>query len=126
MLNKIWPIFIIVSFIYAVIFGNTDKLNSSIFSSTQETVTLCLTLLGTMSLWSGIMKIAEKTSVITKLTKILNPIIKILFPELKNEKEIRKEIAMNMIANILGLGNAATPLGIKAMKSIAITVVGII
>ena len=63
------------------------------------------------------MKIAEKTSVITKLTKILNPIIKILFPELKNEKEIRKEIAMNMIANILGLGNAATPLGIKAMKS---------
>ena len=117
MLNKIWPIFIIVSFIYAVIFGNTDKLNSSIFSSTQETVTLCLTLLGTMSLWSGIMKIAEKTSVITKLTKILNPIIKILFPELKNEKEIRKEIAMNMIANILGLGNAATPLGIKAMKS---------
>ena len=117
MLNKIWPIFIIASFIYAVIFGNIDKLNSSIFSSTQETVTLCLTLLGTMSLWSGIMKIAEKTSVITKLTKILNPIIKILFPELKNEKEIRKEIAMNMIANILGLGNAATPLGIKAMKS---------
>ena len=116
MLNKIWPIFIIASFIYAVIFGNIDKLNSSIFSSTQETVTLCLTLLGTMSLWSGIMKIAEKTSVITKLTKILNPIIKILFPELKNEKEIRKEIAMNMIANILGLGNAATPLGIKAMK----------
>ena len=118
MLNKIWPIFIIASFIYAVIFGNIDKLNSSIFSSTQETVTLCLTLLGTMSLWSGIMKIAEKTSVITKLTKILNPIIKILFPELKNEKEIRKEIAMNMIANILGLGNAATPLGIKAMKTL--------
>ena len=66
MLNKIWPIFIIASFIYAVIFGNIDKLNSSIFSSTQETVTLCLTLLGTMSLWSGIMKIAEKTSGIKK------------------------------------------------------------
>ena len=60
-------------------FGNTDKLNASIFSSTQETVTLCLTLLGTMSLWNGIMKIAEKTRVIKKLTKILNPIIKFYF-----------------------------------------------
>ena len=117
MLNKIWPIFIIASFIYAVIFGNIDKLNSSIFSSTQETVTLCLTLLGTMSLWSGIMKIAEKTKIIKKLTRILNPLINFLFPELKTQEKIRNEIAMNMVANILGLGNAATPLGIKAMKS---------
>ena len=117
MLNKIWPTFIIISYIYAIMIGNTDKINTSIFSSTQEAVTLCITLLGTICLWNGIMKIAEKTSAITKLTKILNPIVKFLFPELKNQERIRKEISMNMIANILGLGNAATPLGIKAMKS---------
>lgn len=117
MLNKIWPIFIIISYVYAIMIGNTDKINTSIFSSTQEAVTLCITLLGTICLWNGIMKIAEKTSAITRLTKILNPIVKFLFPELKNQESIRKEISMNMVANILGLGNAATPLGIKAMKS---------
>lgn len=117
MLNKIWPIFIIISYLYAIMIGNTDKINTSIFSSTQEAVTLCITLLGTICLWNGIMKIAEKTSAITRLTKILNTIVKFLFPELKNQESIRKEISMNMVANILGLGNAATPLGIKAMKS---------
>ena len=63
------------------------------------------------------MNIAEKTKIIKKLTRILNPLINFLFPELKTQEKIRNEIAMNMVANILGLGNAATPLGIKAMKS---------
>ena len=117
MLNKIWPMFMIISIIYAIMNGNTDKINASIFSSTQETVTLNITLLGTICLWNGIMKIAEKTKIIKKLTRILNPLINFLFPELKTQEKIRNEIAMNMVANILGLGNAATPLGIKAMKS---------
>ena len=63
------------------------------------------------------MQIASKTILINKLAKILKPIIKILFPELKNNEKIQQEISMNMIANILGLGNAATPLGLKAIKS---------
>ncbi len=63
------------------------------------------------------MKIAAKTSLIEKLTKFLHPIIKFLFPEMKENKKVEKEISMNMIANILGLGNAATPLGLQAMKS---------
>lgn len=63
------------------------------------------------------MQIANKTSIINKLTNLLSPIIKILFPEMKENKQIQKEISMNMIANILGLGNAATPLGLKTMKS---------
>lgn len=63
------------------------------------------------------MQVANKTSIIDKLTNLLKPIIKILFPEMKKNKQIQKEISMNMIANILGLGNAATPLGLKAMKS---------
>ncbi len=117
MLNIIWPIFIIISFIYAIFTGNVDKINNSIFEYTESAVNLSITLLGTMCLWNGIMEIASKTTIIDKLTKFLSPIIKFLFPELKNDSLIKKQISMNMIANILGLGNAATPLGIKAMRT---------
>ena len=117
MLNIVWPIFIIISFSFAIFSGNLEKLNSSIFESTSDAINLSISLLGTICLWSGIMKIASNTSVIEKLTKILKPVIKLLFPQLKNNNEIQKEVSMNIIANILGLGNAATPLGLKAMKS---------
>ena len=117
MLNLIWPIFIIVSFIYAIFAGNVDSINNSIFESTESAVSLSISLLGTICLWNGIIAIASKTSIIDKLTKFLRPLIKFLFPELKDDVNIQKEISMNMIANILGLGNAATPLGIKAMNS---------
>lgn len=117
MLNQIWPVFIIVSFSYAIISGNLEQLNSSIFESTNDAISLSINLLGTICLWNGIMQVANKTSVIDKLTNLLSPIIRLLFPEMRKNKQIQKEISMNMIANILGLGNAATPLGLKAMKS---------
>lgn len=117
MLNKIWPFFIIISFIYALYAGNIFNINSAIFDSAEQTVNLCLTLLGTICMWNGIMKIAMKTTLMEKLTKFLKPFISFIFPEIKEDKQISKEISMNMVANILGLGNAATPLGLKAMKS---------
>lgn len=117
MLNKIWPVFIIISIIYAIFSGNIEDLNNSIFESTETTISITITLIGTMCLWSGIMKIACNLSLIEKFCKILNPLINFLFPDLKNSPKIKKEISMNMIANILGLGNAATPLGLKAMES---------
>ena len=117
MLNTIWPVFIIISFSYAIFSGNLEQLNSAIFESTDNAITLSISLLGTICLWNGIMQVASKTTIIDKLTILLSPIIKILFPEIKKNKQVQKEISMNMIANILGLGNAATPLGLKAMKS---------
>lgn len=117
MLNKIWPFFIIISFIYAIYSGNIFNINNAIFSSADQTVNLCLTLFGTICLWNGIMKIAVKTTLIERMTKFLKPIISFIFPEIKNDKKISKEISMNMVANILGLGNASTPLGLKAMHS---------
>lgn len=117
MLNKIWPCFIIISFIYSIYSGNISNINNSIFESTDQTVELCLTMFGTLCLWNGIMKIAAKTSLIEKLTNFLKPLIFFIFPEVKNDKQISKEISMNMVANILGLGNASTPLGLKAMDS---------
>ena len=116
MLNIVWPIFIIISFSFAIFSGNLESLNNSIFESTKEAVNLSISLLGTLCLWSGIMEIASKTTLTEKLTKFLKPVLGFLFPNLNNPK-IHKEISMNMIANILGLGNAATPLGLKAMDS---------
>ena len=78
MLNIVWPIFIIISFSFAIFSGNLEKLNSSIFESTSDAINLSISLLGTICLWSGIMKIASNTSVIEKLTKILKPVIKLL------------------------------------------------
>ena len=117
MLNILWPIFIILSFVYALISGKVNEVNTGIFESLSDAVELSITFLGTISLWNGIMEIANQTSLINKMTKLLKPLINFLFPDLKNNEIAKQEISMNMIANILGLGNAATPLGIKAMKT---------
>lgn len=117
MLNILWPAFITLSVIYAIIFGKVEELNEGIFNSLSNAVELSITFLGTICLWTGIMKIAQNTSIIRKLNRILRPFINFLFPDLKNNEVAKQEISMNMIANILGLGNAATPLGIKAMKT---------
>ena len=117
MLNKLWPFFIIVSFLFAIYAGKMDSLNQAIFDSANQTVQLCLTLLGTLCLWNGVMKIAMKTTLMEKLTRFLKPFLSFLFPEIDCHSPIQKEISMNMIANLLGLGNASTPLGLKAMES---------
>ena len=117
MLNIVWPIFIIISFSYAILSGNLKNINNSIFESANSAVNLCITLLGTMCLWNGIMQIASKTTAMKKITKFLKPIIKILFPKIEKNTDTYEKISMNMVANILGLGNAATPLGIKAMQT---------
>ena len=118
MLNIIWPFFIIISIVYAILTGKVAEVNNSVFESANETVKLTITFFGTICLWNGIIHIASKTTMIEKLTNKLSPIIKFLFPDLKKEKEVQKEISMNIVANMLGLGNAATPLGLKAMKSL--------
>jgi len=117
MLNKIWPVFIIMSISYGIVTGRISEMNDAIFESTSSAIELALTLLGTMCLWSGIMEIASKTRLINKINKALSGIMKIVFPEIKKEDKEYKEITMNIAANILGLGNAATPLGLKAMKT---------
>lgn len=118
MLNFIWQIFIILSFSYAIFSGNLQNLNSSIFESVESAVNLSITMLGTMCLWSGIIHVATNTKIINIIHKLLKPVIKFLFPEIKHNTKAQNEISMNMVANILGLGNAATPLGLKAMETL--------
>ena len=115
MLNILWPIFIIISIIYAICSGNLQTLNNSIFESIDSVINLTLTLIGTTCLWSGIMEIASNTKMQIYLSKILTPIINKVFKNIDIRSKAYNNIIMNIIANILGLGNAATPLGLKAM-----------
>ena len=117
MLNLIWPAFIIISFIYALITGNIEKASNGVFEAATSAVELTLTFFGTICLWNGIMEIAKQTTLINKLSKILKPLIRFLFPDLKHNEQAKEEISLNIVANLLGLGNAATPLGLKAMKT---------
>ena len=112
MLNKIWPFFIIISFIFALLTGNINNFNNS---STQA-VDLIIKLFGTMCLWNGLMKIVQKSSLINKLSNMISPLMKFLFPKMNKEDKEYKEITINIIANLLGIGNAATPLGLQAGK----------
>ena len=117
MLNIIWPAFIIISVLFAILMGKIDDLNSSIFESASTAVQMIITFFGTICLWNGIIKILQETSLMTKLTRVINPIIKWLFPKIKKDSKEYKQITINVAANILGLGNAATPLGLAAMRS---------
>lgn len=118
MLNKLWPVFIIISFIYGLLNFNMDQLNNSIFESCKQTVEMILNFMGIMCMWNGIMEIIKETTLINKITKCLTPIMKFLFPDIRKESKAYGEISMNIVANLLGLGNAATPLGLKAIKSL--------
>ena len=117
MLNILWPFFIIISFVYAFLTGNIENVNNSIFDYSSKAVNLTITFLGTICLWTGIIKILENTTIIKKMTLILQPFINFLFPDMKKNEKAKEEISMNIVANILGLGNAATPIGLKAMKT---------
>ena len=118
MLNILWPAFIIISVIYACFTGNINNVNESIIEWIKKAVELTITFFGITCFWTGIMKIAQETSLTKKISKILRPIINFLFSDIKHNEKAKEEISMNMVANILGLGNAATPLGLNAMKTL--------
>lgn len=114
-MNYIWSGMIIISILYAAVTGNMQNLSEEILNSSQEAVNLCIYMAGVVGLWTGMMKAAEEIGFLDRLEKILLPVIRFLFPDMKDQKT-KKFIAVNMAANILGLGWAATPSGLKAMK----------
>ena len=118
MLNILWPLIIIISFVFSIITGTINETSNGIFISVTEAVKLTITLIGTVSVWNGIIEILKNTSLIKKLNLLLKPLIRKLFPNIKNNKKAEEEVTMNIIANLLGLGNASTPLGLKAMNTL--------
>lgn len=117
MLGKIIVIIVILSVVYGAVSGShMQDIATSVMTSGNDAISLALTLTGTMATWGGIMKVAEDSGLTQKLAKILTPVLKLLFKGLKRDSKALQAIAMNVTANIFGLGNAATPLGIEAMK----------
>lgn len=119
MLNYIWPLFLILSFVYGICFGNIQNTNNAIFESTENAVNLCIKLLGTICLWNGIMKIATSTSIVNKLKRFLRPILKFLFPKINEEEDVYTEISMNVVANVMGLRKCCNTNGTKGYEVIA-------
>lgn len=118
MLNYIWAGMIIISLLVGGTCGRLDAVTASMLNGAKGAVEMCIALLGSMCLWTGIAKIAEKSGMVDIIAKILRPITKLLFPKLKSDCTALGAIVLNMVANLLGMGNAATPLGIKAMNEL--------
>ncbi len=119
MLNSIWFGMIALSVVCALMTGRLGELSSAVMDGAQTAVELSIFLLGSMCAWLGFLKIAEESGLSRLLAQALSPIIGRLFPEYREDEEIQGKISMNLSANLLGLGNAATPLGLAAMKSMA-------
>ena len=119
MLNYLWAGMILTGIIYAVVTGRIPEVTNAAIDSSREAVTLCITMMGVISLWSGLMEIASKAGVIESVSGKLRPLLKFLYPDLPAGHPAQKSIATNMIANFLGLGWAATPAGLLAMEELA-------
>lgn len=118
MLNYIWIGLLMIGFTFGIVNGRLDDVTKAAMDSSQTAVTVCIGLLGVMCLWTGLMKIAEKSGLIRIIGRAVRPVLRFLFPEIPKEHPALGAIVMNLVANFLGLGNAATPLGIKAMKEL--------
>ena len=119
MLNYIWAFMILIGVLYGAFTGNISEVSNGFLTSSKEAVTLCITMLGVLSFWSGIMEIGKRAGIIRQMTKLIMPFVNFLFPNIPKNHESREYITTNIIANILGLGWAATPPGLKAMESLS-------
>lgn len=118
MLNFLWAFMILTGIIFAAFTGNLPEITNAALDSSKEAISLCITMMGVMSFWVGLMEIASEAQVIISLTKKLKPIIQFIFPNLPADHSAVKYISTNMIANFLGLGWAATPAGLRAMEEL--------
>lgn len=119
MLNYIWALMILIGVVYGAITGKMADVTNAALDSAGDAVSLCITMIGAMALWVGLMEIAQKSGLIAKMTRGIQPFITFLFPRIPQGHIAREYIATNLIANILGLGWACTPAGLKAMEALA-------
>lgn len=118
MLNYLWAFMVLVGIIWAGFHGNLNLVTEGALDAAKEAVALCITMLGVMSFWTGILEIGEKAGLIERLSNAMEPLFRFLFPRIPKDHPAREHISTNLIANILGLGWAATPAGLRAMESL--------
>ena len=116
MLNKLWGIMLLAGIIVAAFTGKIGEAGTAAIDSSKEAVTLCIAMLGVMSMWTGIMNVAKKAGLIDAMTREIRTALRFLFPGVPEGHRANEYIASNIIANMLGLGWAATPYGLKAME----------
>ena len=117
-MNYIWLFLIITSFIFAAINGKIEDVVDAMLKSSQSAVTIAFSLIGIMAFWLGIVKIAKNSGLINIFSRLISPIMKLIFKDVKKDSDAFSNIALNFSANALGLTNAATPFGIKAMEDL--------
>lgn len=118
MLNYLWAFMMLVGILWGALHGNLNAVTEGALNSAKEAVTLCITMLGVMSLWTGVLEVGQGSGLIEVMAKKMSPILRFLFPRIPEDHPAREYIATNMIANILGLGWAATPAGLQAMEQL--------
>lgn len=118
MLNILWAGMILIGIIFSFITGQIAEVTTAALDSAKEAVSLCITMIGVMAFWVGLMEIAKESGMIATAQRKLGPLIRFLFPHIPEEHPANEPIAVNMIANILGLGWAATPAGLEAMEAL--------
>ena len=118
MLNVLWAGMMGIGIGWGAFHGTLPQVTAGILESAKEAVTLCITMLGIMTFWSGILKIGEEAGLLDAMTKSMYPVIRFLFPDLPKDHPAATHISANMIANMLGLGWAATPAGLRAMEEL--------
>ncbi|MDE5966349.1 MAG: nucleoside recognition protein [Lachnospiraceae bacterium] len=118
MLNYLWGAMLIIGIVYAAFSGNLGAMGDGLLDASKEAIDLCVVMLGVVGFWNGLMEIAKDAGLIDKLTKAIKPILRFLFPGVPEGDPVQEDIATNMIANMLGLGWAATPSGLKAMQGL--------
>lgn len=119
MLNYLWSSMILIGIIYAAFTGRMPDITNAALDSSKEAITLCITMIGVMSFWVGLMEIASEAGIIQAASKKIRPVIHFLFPDLPPGHPAEEPITTNIIANVLGLGWAATPAGLKAMEQLS-------
>lgn len=120
MVNIIWVAMTIIGIIFASVNGTMDEVNEAIFKGASEAVTICIGLISVLVFWLGLMRIAQEAGLLEKLSKLFRPLVRRLFPEVPVDHPAMGYMLSNMIANMFGLGNAATPMGIKAMEQLKV------
>lgn len=115
-MNYIWGAMVVFSFIAALFSGNMQTLSDSVVNGGKDAISLVINLTGMMCLWGGIMKIADKAEITKIICKFLSPLFSLLYKNVDKKSETARAMSMNITANLLGLGNAATPLGLEAMR----------
>jgi len=118
MLNYLWALMILVGILYGGLTGNMAEITKAAIDSSGEAVSLCITMAGIMAFWMGLMEIATQAGIVEKMTGAMRPVLRFLFPQLDSESKAAHYIATNMVTNLLGLGWACTPAGLKAMEEL--------